>query len=44
MHVVRRVAGTKVVTVDPLQGHHELLDRITDRNIHDLAAYLETLK
>ena len=44
MHVVRRVAGTKVVTVDPLQGHHELLDRISDRNIHDLAAYLETLK
>jgi len=34
----------KVTKIDPLQAHHELLDRITDKNIHDLVAYLETLK
>ncbi len=42
--VVRRVPGLKVVKNDPLQAHHELLDRITDKNIHDVVAYLETLK
>lgn len=44
LRVVRRVPGLKVVKTDPLQAHHELLDRITDKNIHDLVAYLETLK
>jgi len=42
--VVRRMPATKVVKNDPLQAHHDLLDRITDRNIHDLVAYLETMK
>jgi mono/diheme cytochrome c family protein len=41
---VRRVPGLKVAKNDPLQAHHELLDRLTDKNIHDLVAYLETLK
>jgi cytochrome c oxidase cbb3-type subunit 3 len=41
---IRRVPGMKVVKTDPLQAHHELLDRITDKNIHDLVAYLESLK
>jgi cytochrome c553 len=44
LRVVRRVPGLKVVKTDPLQAHHELLERITDKNIHDLVAYLETLK
>ena len=44
MRVVRKAPGTKVETVDPLRAHRELLDRITDKNIHDLVAYLETLK
>ena len=44
VRVVRKAPGITVVTVDPLQAHHELLDRITDKNIHDLVAYLETLK
>jgi hypothetical protein len=44
VRVVRKAAGMKVDTVDPLRAHHELLDRITDKNIHDLVAYLETLK
>jgi mono/diheme cytochrome c family protein len=29
---------------DPLAAHRTMLDEITDRNIHDLVAYLETLK
>jgi cytochrome c oxidase cbb3-type subunit III len=44
IRVVRKAAGVKVDRMDPLQAHHELLDRITDKNIHDLVAYLETLK
>ena len=44
VRVIRKAAGMKVETVDPLRAHHELLDRITDKNIHDLVAYLETLK
>jgi mono/diheme cytochrome c family protein len=44
VRVVRKAPGVKVVTTDPLKAHHELLDRITDKNIHDLVAYLETLK
>jgi hypothetical protein len=34
----------RVVKTDPLQAHHDLLDRITDQDMHDLVAYLETLK
>ena len=37
-------AGAKVVTTNPLQAHVDLLDRITDKQIHDVVAYLETLK
>ena len=37
-------AGAKVVLTNPLQAHIDLLDRITDKQIHDLVAYLETLK
>jgi mono/diheme cytochrome c family protein len=44
LHVIRRTSDLRVVKTDPLQAHHELLDRITDKNIHDLVAYLETLK
>jgi cytochrome c oxidase cbb3-type subunit III len=44
IRVVRRVPGLKIVKNDPLQAHHELLDRISDKNIHDLVAHLETMK
>ena len=44
VHTVKRVPGMTVTVTDPLQAHHELLDRLTDKNIHDLVAYLETLK
>jgi hypothetical protein len=34
----------RVAKNNPLQAHIDLLDRITDTQIHDLVAYLETLK
>jgi cytochrome c oxidase cbb3-type subunit 3 len=40
----RRGPALKVVTKDPAQAHHDLLDRYTDKSIHDVVAYLETLK
>ena len=40
----RRVAGMKIDRRDPFAYHIELLDRITDKNMHDVVAYLETLK
>lgn len=40
----KRGPGVKVVKDDPLAAHHALLDTITDKNIHDVVAYLETLK
>ncbi|MGH8638769.1 MAG: hypothetical protein ACREUZ_16650, partial [Burkholderiales bacterium] len=43
-HTIRRVPGTKVDRQDPLAYHVALLDRITDKNMHDIVAYLETLK
>jgi mono/diheme cytochrome c family protein len=40
----RRAPSLKVVKTDPLQAHRLLLDTITDKQIHDLVAYLVTLK
>lgn len=34
----------KVAVHDPLQAHHEMLAKYTDDDIHNLFAYLETLK
>jgi cytochrome c oxidase cbb3-type subunit III len=36
--------GVKVEKHDPYAGHYEMLDRYTDQNIHDVVAYLATLK
>jgi mono/diheme cytochrome c family protein len=44
VRVVRRTPGIKVTKTHPLQAHIDLLDRITDKQIHDLVAHLETLK
>ena len=33
-----------VVVKDPLEAHHELLDRLTDADMHNVTAYLSTLK
>jgi cytochrome c oxidase cbb3-type subunit III len=40
----KRGPGVKVVKDDPLSAHHALLDTLTDKNMHDVVAYLETLK
>lgn len=40
----KRAANLKVVKNDPLAAHVELLDKYTDKNMHDVVAYLETLK
>jgi cytochrome c oxidase cbb3-type subunit 3 len=37
-------AGVKVEVKDPLEGHRKLLAKYTDKDMHDLFAYLETLK
>lgn len=41
---VRLTPATRVVKDDPFTAHVQLLSRITDKNIHDVVAYLETLK
>jgi cytochrome c oxidase cbb3-type subunit 3 len=43
----RSIARTPAMTVvksDPYQAHVDLLERLTDRAMHDVVAYLETLK
>ena len=40
----KRTPNVIVERNDPYAAHDELLDRITDNDIHDLVAYLETLK
>jgi mono/diheme cytochrome c family protein len=40
----RRVGGIVVDVEDPYQAHWDLLERISDQNIHDLVTYLETLR
>src|SRR4051794_5509696 len=42
-HSFKRTPAVKVVKNDPAAAHHELLDKYTDKNIHDVVAYLETL-
>jgi mono/diheme cytochrome c family protein len=40
----RRAPGVQVVKNDPFAAHVALLDKITDTQIHDVVAYLWTLK
>jgi mono/diheme cytochrome c family protein len=40
----KRTPDLKVVKNDPLAAHIALLDTITDKQMHDVVAYLETLK
>jgi mono/diheme cytochrome c family protein len=40
----KRGPGVKVVKDDPLAAHHTLLETLSDKNMHDVVAYLETLK
>ena len=39
-----RSAALKVKVDDPFLAHAELLDQYTDKNMHEITAYLETLK
>jgi mono/diheme cytochrome c family protein len=39
-----RTPAITVVKTDPYAAHVELLDRLTDKAMHDVVAYLETLK
>jgi cytochrome c oxidase cbb3-type subunit III len=43
-HAWSRTAALKVELRDPYAMHNELLDQYTDADIHNLVAYLETLK
>jgi mono/diheme cytochrome c family protein len=43
-HTWKRTSSLRVKKNDPYQGHIDLLDKYTDKNIHDVVAYLETLK
>lgn len=43
-HSWTRTSQVKVDLHDPYTAHEELLDKITDADIHNLVAYLETLK
>jgi cytochrome c oxidase cbb3-type subunit 3 len=35
---------TNIVVDDPLLQHRQLLSRLTDKSMHDVTAYLATLK
>lgn len=39
-----RLPGVQVEVRDPLAAHQALLDRYTDKNMHDMTTYLSTLK
>jgi mono/diheme cytochrome c family protein len=43
-HGFTRTPQTKVVVEDPYKAHGDLLERISDKNMHDVTAYLESLK
>ncbi len=43
-HSWKRTPALKVDKKDPLAAHVELLDLYTDKNMHDIVTYLETLK
>jgi mono/diheme cytochrome c family protein len=43
-HSWKRTSGLKVVKNDPYAAHDQLLTEYSDKNMHDILAYLETLK
>ncbi len=43
-HAWTRSPNLRVDIDDPLRLHHEMLDRYTDQDIHNVVRYLETLK
>ena len=43
-HAWTRGPNLRVDIDDPLRQHHEMLERLTDQDIHNVVRYLETLK
>jgi cytochrome c oxidase cbb3-type subunit 3 len=43
-HSWARTASLRVVKNDPYAAHVELLDKYSDKNMHDIVAYLESIK
>jgi cytochrome c oxidase cbb3-type subunit 3 len=43
-HTYKRNSDVKITIVDPLTEHERLLKSYTDENVHDVFAYLESLK
>ena len=43
-HTVNRTAAAKVEVKDPLQAHADQMKILTDRQMHDLTAYLAGVK
>jgi cytochrome c oxidase cbb3-type subunit 3 len=43
-HTYKRNSDVKITIIDPLAEHERLLKSYTDENVHDVFAYLETLK
>ena len=43
-HSWKRVPAMKLVKNDPFAAHSAMLSQYTDKNIHDIVAFLETLK
>jgi len=44
LRVFHRTPALKVVKTDPLETHHAMLRTLTDKQIHDVVAYLEKQK
>jgi mono/diheme cytochrome c family protein len=44
LRTVKRTPGMTVTVKNPLQFHVDLLEKITDEQMHDVVAYLESLK
>jgi len=44
LHSWTRTPRLKVVKNDPFAAHDALLEKYTDKNMHDILAYLVTLK
>ena len=44
LRTIRKDAGVKITITDPMQWHMDFADRITDKQMHDLTAYLWSLK
>lgn len=43
-HVIDRGPGVKVETSDPLAAHQEMIQSLTNNDMHNITAYLATLK